>query len=65
MKEYHVVEGDTINLGELSKYNGLSEFENMKAILEILSVKAEVYDIPQRVSLEFPSNQEGGLNETT
>lgn len=46
--------GVHINLGELSRYNGLSEFENMKMIVELLAIKAEVYDIPLKVGISFP-----------
>ena len=49
-----IVKDDRVNMEELSKQNGLTEFENFKAIIQILMVKAEVYDIPQKVVLSFP-----------
>ena len=48
---------DTINMGELSKQNGKSEIENFKTILQILEVKAGVYDIPQKVIVSFKEVQ--------
>lgn len=47
-------ETNTINLGELSKYNGKSGLENFKVIMELLVQKAEFYDIPQKVVVSFP-----------
>ena len=41
----------TINMAELSKLNGKTEFENAKLILGILAIKAEVTGITQRVKM--------------
>lgn len=43
----------TISLAELSKYNGKTEFENMKWIVEFLQAKAEFYDRPQKMIITF------------
>jgi len=48
-----IIEGNKINLEELSKYNGKSEFENAKMIIQILAMKAEIYGIPQKVVARF------------
>ena len=40
---------NTIYLGELSKYNGNTVLENAQMITEILTIKAEIYGIPQRI----------------
>ena len=40
---------NTIDLAELSKYNGKTEVENAKMITKILAIKAEVYGIPQKI----------------
>jgi len=44
----------TIDLGELSKFNGKSELENAKTITKVLMMKAEVYGISQKVVFSFP-----------
>ncbi|KKN21701.1 hypothetical protein LCGC14_0922410, partial [marine sediment metagenome] len=44
-----IIENDTINLKALSKYNGESETENAKKIIQILAQKAKFYNIPQTV----------------
>lgn len=47
-----------INLAELSKKTGKSEVEIAKSICVLLALKAEVYDIPQKVI--FGSRQVSG-----
>ena len=49
-----LINGNTINLDELSKRNGKSELENMKVIIQLLAMKAEVCDITQKVTMTFP-----------
>ena len=53
-----IIENDTINLKALSKYNGESETENAKKIIQILAQKAKFYNIPQTVCLTFPREDE-------
>ncbi len=53
-----IIENDTINLKALSEYNGESESENAKKIIQILAQKAEFYNIPQTVHLTVPKEGE-------
>ena len=53
-----LIKDNTVNMGELSRQNGKSELENLKAIMEILEIKAAIYDTPQKVILTFPT---GGI----
>ena len=56
--KYQIIKDDGgINLGELSRYNGKSEFENTKMIVQILTMKAEVYNTPQTIRLTFKGNE--------
>jgi len=48
-----LIEDGMINMAELSRRNGLTELENAKKIIQILAVKGEVLDIPQKVCLTF------------
>lgn len=48
-----LIEDGIINMAELSRRNGLTELENAKKIIQILAVKGEVLDIPQKVCLTF------------
>jgi len=48
-----LIEDGMINMAELSRRNGLTELENAKEIIQILAIKGEVYDIPQKVCLTF------------
>ena len=56
MKAEGIVDKETgaINLAKLSEYNDKSEVENAKWIIEFLQLKAEFYNIPQKVLLTFP-----------
>jgi len=49
----------SINLAELSKYNGLSELENMKKIITFLAAKAEFNDENIKVQVRFKKEVEG------
>ncbi len=42
-----------ISLAELSKFNGESEVENAKKIINFLAQKAEFYDTPQTIILTY------------
>ncbi len=42
-----------INLKELSDKAGRTEVELAKTIITLLKIKAEVYDIPQRIKFTF------------
>lgn len=44
-------ETGAINMAELCRYNGKSEFDNLKTIVGILALKAEVYGITQKLRL--------------
>ena len=46
-------EDNSINLGELSRQNGLSEFENFKTLMGILIVKADFEDTNLKVQIRF------------
>jgi len=41
----------TIDMAELSKQNGKTSLENFKAIVEILTIKAEVTGKPEAIRL--------------
>lgn len=59
MKKYQIIKEDgSISLSELSKYNGESELENLKRLISLLAIKAEYYDIPQKVIVSFPKSNE-------
>ena len=45
--------GGSIDMTELSKQNGLSPLENLKAILEILAVKMQVTGKEQTIIATF------------
>jgi len=45
------METNTIQLGELSKYNGKTELENAKMIISLLMIKAAVNNIPQKITV--------------
>lgn len=47
-----------VSLKELSKYNGKTEFENMRMIILFLAQKAKFYNRPQKVIITF-KGQEG------
>jgi hypothetical protein len=42
----------TLDLAKYAKQSGKSELEIAKSILIFLAVKAEVYEIPQHITLE-------------
>jgi len=58
IKNLEIINKDgSINLGELSKYNGKTEVENAKMIASILAQKAEAYGIPQTIHFTCSSTK--------
>ena len=59
MSKYIDKKTGTINMAELSRYNGKTPFENLQMITEILMMKAVAYKIPQTMRLSFKGKEKG------
>ena len=52
-----IIEDGSINLGALSRVNGLSELDNAKAIIKFIIAKAEFYGTPEKIMLRKRKEQ--------
>lgn len=52
-----IIEGNSVNMKELSKRNKLSEFENFKLIFGFLQQKVDFYGEPEKIKLVCKGNE--------